>query len=536
VLVLLGSRIPLSAQDNIENSSNWWEGRVWYLLFVRSFYDSNGDGIGDIQGIIEKLDYLNDGDPTTTDDLGITGIWLMPIMESNAYHGYWITDFYSVESDYGTREDFEQLMEEAHARGIRIVIDFVGNHISSEHPWFQEALAGNPEFEDWFIWADENPGYTGPWGAATWWQAYNGRWYYGIFDRALPDLNHQNPEVKAAIRDVARFWVQDMGVDGLRIDGAKYWIETEVNGTPVLQDSPEQRQYMREFTDYVHSLNPEAVTIAEIWDSTTVISQYIRDNSFDVYFEFKLAEEMMDAATTGSKWNIELQVPNVLNVYEPQQLATFTTNHDQARLLTQLRRDQGRNRVVVNLMLTLPGAPFIYYGEEIGMTGGKPDENIRRPMQWTDAPTGGGFTTGRPWETLQNDYEERNVAGQTDDPDSLLSHYRNLIQLRNSQPALQNGLTIPLDSSFRVTWGYLRYTDDDVLLVVLNLDDKDSRNYTFTIEEGPLETVSSVDLVLGTTDVIPNVPEVNANGGFTEYIPIDAPLPPQSIYVLRLNR
>jgi alpha-amylase len=537
VILLFSSIVPVAAQDDTEASSNWWEGRVWYLLFVRSFYDSDGDGIGDIQGIIEKLDYLNDGDPNTTDDLGITAIWLMPIMESNAYHGYWITDFYSVESDYGTREDFEELMAEAHARGIRIIIDFVGNHVSSENPWFQAALAGDPEFEDWFIWEDENPNYRGPWGAQTWWQSINGRWYYGIFDRALPDLNYNNPEVSAAIRDVARFWIQDMGVDGFRIDGARYWIESEYNGNPVLADATEQLQYMAEFTDYVHSLNPEAITIAEVWASTSVISRYIREDSFDAYFEFSLAEEIIDAATTGSKWNIELKLPRILETYESQQLATFTTNHDQARLLTQLRGDEGANRVAANLLLTLPGAPFLYYGEEIGMMGRsrRGDENIRLPMQWDDSPTGGGFTTGRPWYSLQDDYQERNVAGQTNDPDSLLSHYRNLIQLRNQYPALQYGLTIPVRSSFRVTWGYLRYTDDEVLLIVLNLDDKESRNYTFTIEEGPLETVSSVDVLFSTTDVMPNVPEVNENGGFTDYVPIEAPLPPQSIYVLRLN-
>lgn len=535
VILLLGSVVPIAAQDDTESSSTWWEGRVWYEIFVRSFYDSDGDGIGDIQGIIEKLDYLNDGDPNTHDDLGITGIWLMPIMESNAYHGYWITDFYSVESDYGTREDFEQLMTEAYARGIRIVIDFVGNHVSSEHPWFQAAIAGEPEYEDWFIWEDEKPDYRGPWGAQTWWQSINGRWYYGIFDRALPDLNHNNPEVTAAINNVARFWVQDMGVDGLRIDGARYWVESEYNGNPVLADATEQIEYMAEFTEYVHSVNLEAVTIAEIWASTSVISRYIKGDSFDVYFEFSLAEELMDAATTGNKWNIELKLPRILETYESHQLATFATNHDQARLLTQLRGDEGENRVVANLMLTLPGAPFLYYGEEIGMTGRKPDENIRRPMQWDDSPTGGGFTTGRPWEHMQDDYQERNIAGQTNDPDSLLSHYRDLIHLRNDYPALQHGLTIPLSSSFRTTWGYLRYTDDEILLVVLNMNDRDSRSYTFTIEDGPLETVSSVDVVFSTTDVTPNLPEINENGGFTDYVPIEAPLPPQSIYVLRLN-
>ncbi|MBN1965655.1 MAG: alpha-amylase, partial [Anaerolineae bacterium] len=171
----------------------WWNDRVFYEVFVRSFYDSDGDGIGDLRGLIERLDYLNDGDPATTDDLGITGIWLMPIAQSPSYHGYDVTDYYTIEEDYGTNADFLELMGAAHARGIVVIVDLVMNHTSSEHPWFVASAAGDPAYTDWYLWRDDNPGYVSPWGSPTWHLADNGRYYFGLFWSGMPDLNYMNP-------------------------------------------------------------------------------------------------------------------------------------------------------------------------------------------------------------------------------------------------------------------------------------------------------------------------------------------------------
>lgn len=532
--------VPAMAQEQ-NRADNWWNESVWYLLFVRSFYDSDGDGIGDIQGIIERLDYLNDGDPETTDDLGITGIWLLPIAENTAYHGYHTTDYRSIEADYGTQEDFLQLMDEAHARGIRIVVDFVLNHSGREHPWFQAALAGDEAYEDWYIFADENPGYNGPWGARAWWPINQGeRFYYGIFASDVPDLNHNNPDVTAEMYDIARFWLEEMNVDGFRVDAAKYYIETEVDGRPILEDSPANRAYVGALTDFVHDVNPDALVVGEIFDTTPVVNRYTDEDVLDMAFEFDLAEAIIDTARLGNKRQIENQMNIVLRNYDPGEIATFSTNHDKTRTLTQLDGDVMDNRIVANLLLTLPGAPFLYYGDEIGMVGSaSPDDiNVRTPMQWDDTPQTGGFTTGTPWLALSEGFAERTVAGQTDDPDSLLSHYRNLIHLRNSEPALQTGLTTLVESDYKSAFAYLRYTEDDTLLVLHNTDDRESREYMLMLEESHLSNVENIDLIWSTEATAPETippPEVDENGGFTGWAPVAFPLPPYSLYVFRLS-
>jgi len=172
----------------------WWNDAVFYEIFVRSFNDSNGDGIGDFNGITEKLDYLNDGDPNTTADLGVTGIWLMPIFPSPSYHGYDVTDFYGVNPQYGTMEDFKKLLAEAHKRGIRIIIDMALNHTSDQHPWFKEAKKDvNSKYRDWYIWSETDPNYKGPWNERVWHPSTTG-FYYGIFEAFMPDLNYNNPK------------------------------------------------------------------------------------------------------------------------------------------------------------------------------------------------------------------------------------------------------------------------------------------------------------------------------------------------------
>ncbi|GAB5490699.1 MAG: alpha-amylase family glycosyl hydrolase [Phototrophicaceae bacterium] len=540
LFTFLGTIVPITAQETEFREPNWWEERVWYLLFVRSFYDSDGDGIGDIQGIIEKLDYLNDGDPNTNDDLGITGIWLLPIAEAESYHGYDAVDYRSVEQDYGTADDFRQLMDEAHARGINVVVDYVINHTSDEHPWFEASESGDPDFIDWYVWEDENPAYNGPWGAQAWYRnSMNEQWYYAPFWSGMPDLNHDNPAVTAEMNDIARFWLEDLGVDGFRLDAIRYVLEIEVDGRPILADSSANRAYLADFNAYVHEVNPDAFTVGEIFvSSNNTIANYTDDGAVDAAFEFPLASDIISAAQVGNKRDIERQVASTLREFGAGDFATFATNHDMARLLSQLGENEGMNRTVANLLMTLPGFPFIYYGDEIGMTSdstsGGGDENYRRPMQW-DESANGGFTTGNPWYPLDDNFADRTVLGQTDDPASLFSHYRNLIHLRNSQPALQYGETILVESTYRAAWGYLRYTEDETLLVVLNLDDRESNDYTFSIEESHLSGVSSIDVLFSTTEVTPSLPEISSTGGFADYVPIDAPLPPFSIYVLRLN-
>lgn len=537
-LLLLLLAAPIHAQDAAATAEpaaaaeTWWDTTVWYEIFVRSFQDSDGDGIGDLQGVIQRLDYLNDSDPATTDDLGVTGIWLMPITEAASYHGYDTLDYYAVEADFGTADDFKQLMDEAHKRGIRVIVDLVLNHTGSGHEWFTASVAGDPEFADWYVWADANPNQQGPWGQPAWYPR-DGRFYYAPFWSEMPDLNYDNPAVQAEAFEIATFWIETMGVDGFRMDAVKYVLEEEINGRMILEDSPANRAFLAAFREHVKALNPEAFIVGEIWDSSAVISRYMDDESVDVAFEFDLATALVSAARSTTRRDLERLHTSLTRNYGTQ-FATFLTNHDQTRLMTLLNGEIGRNRVAASLLLTGPGTPFLYYGEEIGMIGDKPDEFLRTPMQW-DSTITGGFTTGRPWMRLQDGYRQVNVAEQTDDPDSLLSHYRALIHLRNAHPALHGPGFVAMSRAHPFVYAYLRYTDDETLLIVVNLDDEPLDDYTLTLDEGPLAgmAVTQAAVLFGPLDA-PALPTITEAGDFVDYTPWPS-LPPFTTMIVQLN-
>jgi alpha-amylase len=503
---------PLRAQE----AAPWWMDTTWYVVFVRSFYDSDGDGIGDLRGLIEKLDYLNDGDPATTDDLGITGIWLLPVFEAASYHGYDALDYRAIEQDYGTRADFHALMEAAHARGIRVVVDMVVNHTSSRHPWFEASAARDPQFDAWYWWEDANPGFLGPWGERAWYQR-GGRWYYAAFWSEMPDLNYRTPEVTVEMLDIAAFWLDEMGVDGFRMDAIKYVVEDEIDGRRILQNAPINRAWLADYNAFVKRINPQAVTIGEIWDGTTVVARYINEGSVDAAFEFEFAEALISGGITESKRPIENKLRLVLREYPPGTWASFTTNHDQARLLTQLRGDADANRVIAALLLTLPGIPFIYYGEEIGMLGDKPDELIRTPMQWDATPLTGGFTIGTPWQPLTPGFERTTVADQIDDPNSLLSHYRGLIHLRNAHSALRTGDIHLADVANTRVMSYLRRDAAGTFLVVVNVGKRPVDNYAIDLPGLVFTPEQTLQVVWGQGEVAPLT--LNADGEIAGYQP-----------------
>ncbi len=531
IMVLLLVTPFVAAQESNESGLFWWNDTVWYEIFVRSFYDSDGDGIGDFRGMTEKLDYLNDGNPETTSDLGITGIWLMPVTEAASYHGYDTVDYFSVESDYGTAEDFKAFMAAAHERGIRVIVDFVANHTSSKHDWFTQSAIGNSEYADWYVWADENPNYAGPWGATAWYEQ-GGRYYYAPFWSEMPDLNYKNPEVTATIFDAAEYWLTELDVDGFRLDAIKFVVEDTVNDVLLLQNAPANRQWLADFNAHIKSVKNDAVTVGEVWDATIAIQRYVEDASVDIAFEFDLAEDIINAARTGRKNDVERQLNNVMRGYPFGQFSPFLTNHDQPRLMTILNGDVAQNKVAAAILLTIPGSPFLYYGEEIGMMGSKPDELIRTPFPWDATPDTGGFTTGTPWQALNEGYETANVATQLDDPDSLLSYYRSLIHLRNDHVALRQGAVLPLKSRPNSIFAFLRYTPDETLLVIHNLKDEAISEYTLGLNKSDFAGFTSAEVVFGTGDV--TAPTLDAEGGFEDYVPLPE-LAPQSLTVIRLN-
>ncbi|HVL53394.1 MAG TPA: alpha-amylase family glycosyl hydrolase, partial [Vitreimonas sp.] len=354
----------------------WWNDRVFYEVFVRSFQDSDGDGIGDLRGLIDRLDYLNDGDPSTSTDLGITGLWLMPVAESPSYHGYDVVDYRAIERDYGTPDDFRALVDAAHERGIAVIVDFVMNHTSRDHSWFTESRRPGSDHEDWYLWADERPrGVAKPDGGRVW-HELDGRFYYGYFWEGMPDLNLANDDVTAELDAIARYWLEELGVDGFRLDAIKHFFEDGVE----LEDVPETKVWLEGFKDRLAAVRPDALLVGEAYDVTSQAAAYVPD-SVDITFDFGLAESILLGVDNFNPGPIRSALAETLAAYPSGQFATFLTNHDQPRVMSRLG-DPGQARVAATAYLALPGVPFIYYGEEIGMLGTKPDERIRTPMAW----------------------------------------------------------------------------------------------------------------------------------------------------------
>lgn len=536
MLIALSALIsPLTMQgddsqgdDAAASENEWWNDRIFYEIFVRSFYDSNGDGIGDLQGVIEKLDYLNDGDPTTTDDLGVTGIWLMPIMPSPSYHGYDVTDYYNIHPDYGTLDDFRQLIEEAHKRGIAVIIDLVLNHTSTQHPWFLESQKQTSSYNNWYVWEDENPNFRGPDGQTVWYPK-NGRYYYALFWSEMPDLNYANPVVTAQMYDVTRFWLEEMNVDGFRLDAIKYIY---ANG-PAQENTAETHAWLQMYHDYVKSIKPDAVLVGEAWTSTTLSAQYVPDE-VDIVFEFDLATTLVRSASFGLPRTLIPMLETVLSTYPVNQYAVFATNHDQNRLLSQVRGKVESAKLAAYVYLTLPGVPFIYYGEEIGMAGQKPDELIRTPMQWNAESDTAGFTTGTPWQDLNNDTDTANVADQQADGDSLWNVYDQLIDVRHNNSALRTGDLTMITSNSRKVLSYLRTDSEQNLLVIINMDDRQVQDYALTLDSSTLASVNETSIILGEGDSTPQIPDLDTEGGFTGYLPFEA-LEPFSITIIELK-
>jgi glycosidase len=504
-------------------SLRWWNDRVFYEVFVRSFKDSDGDGIGDLRGLTASLDYLNDGDPTTTDDLGITGIWLMPISPSPSYHGYDVTDHRGINPDYGTMEDFEEFLAAAHDRGIAVLVDLVLNHTSREHPWFVASAAGDPAYADWYRWSSTDPGTASPWGGGPLWHPLDGRYYFGLFWEGMPDLNLENPAVTAELHDIAREWLA-RGVDGFRLDAVRHLIEDG----PTVSDTPATVAWLEDFTAQVHEVAPEAMVLGEVWSPTGQVAAYVPD-ALDLAFEFDLAEAGKEAVRRQDSAAVERATVAVTRAYPSLQYATFLSNHDMDRIMSQAGGQVDVAKLAATWLLTSPGVPFLYYGEEVGLEGTKPDERIRTPMPWSDRSPGLGFTNGVPWEPPDPGYLAHNVASQLDDPDSLLSLYRRLVQERTATTALRWGETVPVASSDPAVFAYLRSHGAEQVLVVLNLSSDAVVGPTLDLPTGPLLGMRGVEPVVG---LPAHAPEVSASGGFAGYRPVEA-IPPFGFLVLR---
>ncbi len=505
----------------------WWNDAVFYEVFVRSFYDSNGDGKGDFAGLTAKLDYLNDGNAATTTDLDVTALWLMPMMESPSYHGYDVTNYKATEPDYGTMAEFETFLAAAHTRGIKVIIDLVLNHASSQHPWFtQAASSATSPYRDWFRWAAASQG-TGP-GGGTVWHPRNGSYYYSVFYDGMPDLNWRNPAMKAAMWNASRFWLAK-GVDGYRLDAVKYLVENGNN----LEDTPETFGILEEFHDSVKRVNPNALTVGEAWSNTARVRPYVVNDRLDVCFEFDLASAIINGVKSGSPAGLRSQLNLVDATYPKLQYATFLTNHDQNRVLGELNGNLAQMKQAAALYLTMPGVPFLYYGEEVGMLGAGPDEEKRKPMQWT-AGTNAGFTSGSPWRSVNSNYQQFNVATQQADPASLLNHYKKLIGLRTSSDVLRKGYLLPLTASSGSVLSYARVHNQEAVVVVSNFANTavSAAAVSLAVSSLPAGTYQATDLYSGQTA---GAVTVDAQGGFSNWAAALPNLAARQTWVLRLT-
>ncbi|HET9554168.1 MAG TPA: alpha-amylase family glycosyl hydrolase, partial [Anaeromyxobacteraceae bacterium] len=357
-----------------------------------------------------------------------------------------------------------------------VIVDLVVNHTSDQHPWFREARSSPAApRRGWYVWRADDPGWTQPWnpGQGTWYRAAGG-WYYALFWSGMPDLDWRNPAVRAEMGRIATLWLS-RGVDGFRLDAVRYLAE---DGPGMQADRPDTHRYLKDFAATVRAARPDAALVGEAWADTFTISDYYGDTArvpggdeLPLLFDFPLASAIVNGVNDGSGEAVATTLAEVLRTYpEGAADAPFLTNHDQARIATQVGNRVEKLRVAAAILLTLPGAPFIYYGEEVGMQNGpgSADEWKRTPMAW-DSTAGAGFTTGAPWMELAPGHEAANVAAETGDPASLLSRYRAFIRARHASLALRRGDLTLLEPGHKAVLAFTRRAPGEQVLVAHNL-------------------------------------------------------------------
>ncbi len=409
--------------------------RNYYEIFVYSFYDSDGDGIGDLNGVTEKLDYIK--------DMGFNGIWLMPIMQSPTYHKYDVVDYYSIDQEYGTVEDFQAMIEECHKRDINVVIDFVINHSSSQNQWFADAcdyLKGLPEgqepdleecpYVDYYHFTKEQVN-------NDYYQVGGSDWYYeGVFWSEMPDLNLASEALRTELEDISRFWI-DLGVDGFRMDAAMHFEENDITFNT---------ETLNWLYNFCKSLNPDFYMVSEVWAGKAIIENYYTSLTPSMFnFDAADAEGRLIKAARGN-YKAASFVENMVGYQQdfagknPDYIdAPFITNHDMGRVANALMKDANDMKMAGGLLMTMNGSPFVYYGEEIGMSSsGQKDENKRLPMVWSDSDTT-GMTNGPLDADKDIVFAFSGVEQQLKDSFSILNYYKRAVRLRNENPEIARG-------------------------------------------------------------------------------------------------
>lgn len=486
----------------------WWAHAVIYEIYIRSFQDSNGDGVGDLNGITERLGYLH--------KLGVNAIWITPFFPSpNADFGYDVSNYEAVAPQYGTMQDFDRLTRKARKLGIRVLVDLVANHTSSKSPWFEESRSSrhNPK-RDWYVWHDPAPGGGPPtnwksiFGGSTWtYDKKTGQYYYHMFMPQEPDLNWNNPQVRKAIYNVMRFWLRH-GASGFRLDAAPYLFENtnypddpDVNGgrpvwaKPYNSGLPALHGVMREMRKVVDEANDQDILLGETATATIAGLRAVYGKNGD---EINLPMDFLYGNQTRLNAAVfKKQIDNAETKLDGNPPVFFFSSHDHERQWTSFGDGVHNARIarITGMMtLTLRGTALLYYGEEIGMADlskkrlarfplgpnrpvADPRDPERSPMQWTGGPKA-GFTTGNPWLPIAKDARTRNVAAEMAEPHSMYHWYAKLIGLRKTNAALREGAYVPLNSGNPDVLVYARRdASGQGVLVLLNMSAKRQRLY-----------------------------------------------------------
>lgn len=474
--------------EDIYTDPSWAKESVFYEIFVRSFCDSDGDGIGDFNGVTQKIPYLK--------ELGVDAIWLMPMMEATKYHGYDVVDYYAVESDYGTMEDFENLVKACHDNDMEIIIDFVVNHTSIEHEWFKSAIADeNSEYRDYYTiygGIENMPEDT----SGVRYHKETQQLFYGNYDYIMPDLNYHNEKVREEIKAVAEFWLQK-GVDGFRLDGAK-----EID-----KDMTVTHDWWKEFSKHVLAINPKAFIVGENWlGNYNELATFYADMTSSFNFPLNYSIESVLAGN-------EIDIAEIQNVAgqcfkdaaaSPDSVvsvvvdSTMIGNHDMTRIASRARTME-KAKLAAALQFTLPGTPFIYYGDELGQTSSSGDFTKRESFDWYKSGAGEGMTDNKkacgadPAFTVADD--GISLEEQENDPESIYNYYKKLISIRKANPIMFAGTykTIGWEN------GLYSYTitgaeDGSTLLVVHNNKVSDIE---YVVNEGGVELIKEENIEKG---------------------------------------
>jgi alpha-amylase len=456
-----------SCSTNQEEKVSKWPHAVNYEIFVRSFCDSDGDGIGDFNGMTSRLDHLS--------ELGAEGIWLMPIHPSPSYHKYNVSDYYDVHPDYGTLDDFSKFVAEARKRNIKVVIDMVINHSGNDMAWFADAIEYGKESQFWnyYIWAhsdtlqsyiDKKVSKFPEYGRRNRWNNLRGTdyYYYSYFGRSMPQLNYDNPEVREEVFRIGRFWLNDIGVDGFRLDAARHVYPEDRPG--------DIHAWWEEYREEMVKAKEDVYLLGEVWAPAEEVAPYLK--GLPALFNFDLSEAIQNAVKEEKAGSLVKDLIETLQYYQsvnPDFIdATFITNHDQNRIMSVVEGDQNKAGMAAALLFTLPGSPYVYYGEEIGMLGMKPDPNIREAFLW-DTESRDECRTAWRAPSYSTDDTVIPLTSQKDDENSLYNFYREFIKLRNYSKALTYGDIKAVDHDSDQLIIFRREHERESLLVIHNI-------------------------------------------------------------------